>query len=47
MEINLEALLGTLAVYFAIMAVLAVGTEIVLDILKVRALKKPIYPGFD
>jgi len=44
MEINLEALLGTLAVYFSLMAVLAVGTEIVLDILKVRMLKKPISP---
>lgn len=45
MEINLEALLGTLAAYFAIMAVLAVGTEIVLDILKVKALKKPTSPS--
>lgn len=44
MEINLEALLGTLAVYFSLMAVLAVGTEIVLDILKVRMLKKPVSP---
>jgi hypothetical protein len=45
MEINLEALLGTLAAYFAIMAVLAVGTEIVLDILKVKTLKKPTSPS--
>jgi len=45
MEINLEALLGTLAAYFAIMAVLAVGTEIVLDILKIKTLKKPIAPS--
>ena len=45
MEINMEALLGTLAAYFAIMAVLAVGTEIVLDILKVKALKKPTAPS--
>jgi len=45
MEINLEALLGTLAAYFAIMAVLAVGTEVVLDILKIKALKKPASPS--
>ncbi len=44
MEINLETLLGTLAAYFAIMAVLAVGTEVVLDILKIKMLKKPISP---
>jgi uncharacterized coiled-coil protein SlyX len=45
MEINLEAMLGTLAAYFAIMAVLAVGTEVVLDILKIKALKKPTSPS--
>jgi uncharacterized coiled-coil protein SlyX len=45
MEINLEALLGTLAAYFAIMAVLAVGTEVVLDILKLKNLKKPVSPS--
>jgi len=45
MEINLEALLGVLAAYFAIMAVLAVGTEVVLDILKIKALKKPVSPS--
>jgi hypothetical protein len=45
MEINLEALLGTLAAYFAIMAVLAVGTEVVLDILKIKALKKQTSPS--
>ncbi len=45
MEINLEALLGTLAAYFAIMAVLAVGTEVILDILKIKALKKPTSPS--
>jgi uncharacterized coiled-coil protein SlyX len=45
MEINLEALLGTLAAYFAIMAVLSVGTEVVLDILKIKALKKPVSPS--
>lgn len=45
MEINLEALLGTLAAYFAIMAVLAVGTEVVLDILKLKTLKKPASPS--
>jgi uncharacterized coiled-coil protein SlyX len=43
--INLETLLGTLAAYFAIMAVLAVGTEVVLDILKIQALKKPTSPS--
>jgi uncharacterized coiled-coil protein SlyX len=43
--INLETLLGTLAVYFAIMAVLAVGTEAVLDILKIKALKKTTSPS--
>ncbi len=43
-SINLETLLGTLAAYFAIMAVLAVGTEVVLDILKVKTLKKPTSP---
>jgi hypothetical protein len=43
--INLETLLGTLAVYFAIMAVLAVGTEVVLDILKIKALKKATSPS--
>jgi uncharacterized coiled-coil protein SlyX len=45
MEINIEAVLGTLAVYFSLMTVLAVGTEIVLDILKVRMLKKPVSPA--
>ena len=45
MEINLETLLGTLAAYFAIMAVLAVGTEVVLDILKIKALKEPVSPS--
>lgn len=45
MEINLEALLGTLAAYFAIMAVIAVGTEVVLDILKIKTLKKPTSPS--
>jgi hypothetical protein len=45
MEINLEALLGTLAAYFAIMAVLAVGTEVALDILKIKALAKPTSPS--
>lgn len=44
-EINLEALLGTLAAYFAIMAVLAVGTEVMLDILKLKSLKKPTSPS--
>jgi hypothetical protein len=44
MEINLETLLGTLAAYFAIMAVLAVGTEVALDILKIKALAKPTSP---
>ena len=44
MEINIEAVLGTLAVYFSLLSVLAVGTEIVLDILKVRMLKKPVSP---
>jgi uncharacterized coiled-coil protein SlyX len=45
MEINLETLLGTLAAYFAIMAVLAVGTEVVLDILKIKGLKKTTSPS--
>lgn len=45
MNINLETLLGALAAYFAIMAVLAVGTEVVLDILKIQALKKPTSPS--
>jgi uncharacterized coiled-coil protein SlyX len=45
MEINLEAVLGTLAAYFAMMAVLAVGTEVVLDILKLKNLKKPVSPS--
>lgn len=45
MGINLETLLGTLAAYFAIMAVLAVGTEVVLDILKLKSLKKPTSPS--
>jgi hypothetical protein len=45
MEINLETLLGTLAAYFAIMGVLAVGTEVVLDILKIKALKEPVSPS--
>lgn len=45
MEINVETVLGTLAAYFAIMAVLAVGTEVVLDILKIKALKKPASPS--
>jgi cell division protein FtsB len=45
MEMNLEAALGTLAAYFAIMAVLAVGTEVVLDILKLKMLKKPTSPS--
>jgi hypothetical protein len=45
MEINLETLLGVLAAYFAIMAVLAVGTEVVLDILKIKALKKTTSPS--
>jgi len=40
LEINLEALIGTLAAYFAIMAVLAVGTEVALDALKIRILRK-------
>lgn len=44
-EINLEALVGTVAAYFAIMAVLAVGTEVLLDILKLKNLKKPTSPS--
>jgi hypothetical protein len=44
-ELNIEAALGTLAVYFSLMAVLAVGTEVVLDILKLKALRKPTSPS--
>jgi hypothetical protein len=45
MELNLESALGTLAAYFAVMTVLAVGTEVVLDILKLKVLKKPSSPS--
>jgi uncharacterized coiled-coil protein SlyX len=44
MELTFEMLFATLAAFFAIMAVLAVGTEIILDILKVRVLPKPTSP---